>query len=150
MARTLRDLVKDLPRSKNGFPAALGFCKKHDVPKAVIAKLQELAFDGYGECGPFELVAFGKIPKANSGISARALKQGFLIIGTCPNGDPLAVELATAKMVYVSHDILWEWDPEAEDFDPKCIARTNLAIDDFWWRANNEKDFPVDYYAATR
>jgi hypothetical protein len=149
MVRTLRDLVKGFPPSKDGFPAALAFCKKHHVPAPIVAALKTCAFKGWIECDSgLRLAGFAKLPGANRGVHRRALENGFLIIGECPNGDPLAVELATQKMVYISHDVMYELDDE-DDWDDKSVARTKLTIDRFWSRAENEKDFPCDFYAAT-
>jgi len=149
MTRTLRDLVKGFPRSTDGFPAALAFCKKHKVPAAVVTTLKVCAFKGWIECDSgLRLGSFAKLPSANRGVHRRALDNGFLIVGECPNGDPLAVELATKKMVYISHDVMHEQDEE-DEWDDKSVARTNLTIDRFWSRAEDEKDFPCDYYAAT-
>jgi len=141
--------MKGVPRSTVGFPAAIEFCKKKRIPAPIVAKLKVCAFKGYLECDSgLVLAAFAKLPSGNRGVHRRALENGFLIVGHCPNGDPLAVELATQKMVYISHDIMYELDAE-DGWDETCIARSNLTLDRFWSRAESEKNFPIDYYAAT-
>ncbi len=68
--------------------------------------------------------------------------------GKGPNGDPVAVELATGEVAFLSHDLLWGLDPESTEFE-ECVARSTLDLDTFWSRALAEDDFPIDFYAAS-
>ncbi len=72
----------------------------------------------------------------------RCLENGYLIIGSGLNGDPIVLQLETTKVGYVSHDELWE----EEDSDFKdIVAITDLDVFDFYKNAYSD-DFPVDIH----
>ena len=68
-------------------------------------------------------------------------------MGSGLNGDPVAVELATGTIAFLSHDLLWE--REYDDFE-ECVVRTPLRLHDFWAQAAGNADFPADSYDARR
>ncbi len=72
----------------------------------------------------------------------RCIENGYLIIGSGLNGDPIVLNIETEKVGYVSHDILWE--DEEKDFQDMLVM-TNLDVFEFYQKAFND-EFPVDSY----
>jgi len=79
----------------------------------------------------------------------RLLAHRLLVLGCCPNGDPLVLDLATDAWVpgAVEHGLLWGDEPE--DADPRVyhrpIARSFGELLD---RLAAEKWVPRDYWDA--
>ena len=71
------------------------------------------------------------------------INNGYLIIGTGLNGDPIVLSIKTEMVGYVSHDELWE-DDEDNDFEG-ILSITNLNLFDFYKNAFSD-EFPVDSY----
>jgi len=73
--------------------------------------------------GPLVLFPLATLKKENAGSNKVALANGFLVVGRGFTGDPVAMELATGEMAFLSHDVLWEdFDPEVTSFD-EAVAR---------------------------
>jgi hypothetical protein len=70
----------------------------------------------------------------------KCIENGYLIIGSGLNGDPIVLHLDTCKVGYVSHDDLWE--DEESDFKD-MLAMTGLDVFEFYEKAYND-EFPVD------
>ncbi len=126
----------------------LAFLKKHRVAPKLVSQLKTCSVSGAMSVGELALYPFSALPKANGKPNQYALRNGFLVIGGSPNGDPIAVELATGEVAFLSHDLLWGLDPECTEFE-ECVARSTLDLDTFWSRALAEDDFPIDFYAAS-
>jgi len=69
---------------------------------------------------------------------------GYLLIGSCPNGDWIAVdcERRAGSVVYVSHE---EFDPE-DAGDVESITRTVAPTVSAYLLALNENRAPLDYF----
>ncbi len=76
--------------------------------------------------------------------NARCLENGYLIIGSGLNGDPIVFSREEKKVGYVSHDELWE-DDECDFRD--IVYITKLGLIDFYEGALEEA-FPVDIHEA--
>jgi len=127
--------------------ATLAFLKRHRVPGKIIKKLEACSVSTVVPVGRLTLHPFSALPKENGKPNHLALENGFLVIGSGLSGDPIAVELSNGQVAFLSHDRLWEFDPDGMSFED-CVARSTLGIDDFWARALVEDDFPVDFYEA--
>ena len=104
------------------------------------------ALGGPSRIAPLWLSPLADLELENSEEENRpCIEHGFLIVGSGLNGDPVAVELGTGGMAFLSHDLLWE--REYEDFE-ECVVRTPLGLDDFWVQAEGNADFPADSYDA--
>src|SRR5689334_6814337 len=72
--------------------------------------------------------------------------NGFLIVGGCPNGDPIALDLRddVGSVWYLSHE-------EMHDTPLRTIAiRVADNIYGLFNGIGNDDDFPIDYYAAKK
>lgn len=125
----------------------LSFLKKHRVSPGIIQSLIPCSVSSFIPVGHLTLYPFSALPKENTGSNGPALRNGFLVIGSGLNGDPIAVELSNARVAFLAHEVLWGFDPDCTDFED-CVARSTLDIDTFWERALAWNDFPVDFYAA--
>jgi hypothetical protein len=76
------------------------------------------------------------------GISPK--KADFLVIGTCPNGDPIAVDISQepGSVWYLSHEQIF-------DKAPRSVAvKVAANIPSFHQALSAEKSFPRDYWDA--
>jgi hypothetical protein len=136
------DLRAELPSA-----ATLTFLEKHRVPPGITQSLKACSIPSFIHVGRLILYPFSALPKQNAKPNHHALRNGFLVIGKGLNGDPIAVELSNAEVAFLSHEVLWGFDPDCTHFE-ECVARSKLDIDTFWERALDDDDFPVDFYAA--
>jgi hypothetical protein len=146
----LADVVKKAAMGLRTEPlsaATLSFLKKHRVPPGITQSLEACSVSSFIRVGRLTLYPFSALPKENAKPNHFALRNGFLVIGAGLNGDPIAVELSNAQVAFLSHDVLWGFDPDCMYFE-ECVARSTLDIDTFWDRALTDQDFPVDFYAA--
>lgn len=144
----LADVLAKLgvPRASTPSTSATRFLRKHKIPEGVVSELSEGCPAASIRIGPLTLYSLEDIAQSNEEKANRpCIKNGLLIIGHGINGDPLAIEMATAKVVFVSHDLLWE---ESYDDLEECIVRSGLDLSDFWARASNDPTFPRDSYDA--
>ena len=74
--------------------------------------------------------------------SKRCIENGYLIIGSGLNGDPIVLSLESGNVGYISHDALWE--EEDCDFN-EMLALTELNVFEFYKNAYSD-EFPVDCY----
>ncbi len=73
----------------------------------------------------------------------KCIDNGYLIIGSGLNGDPIVLSIESEMIGYVSHDELWE-DDEYSGFKD-ILEMTTLNIFEFYKNAFSD-DFPVDSY----
>jgi hypothetical protein len=126
----------------------LAFAREHGLPAALIETLDACAYAGPIRIGPVSLSRLAELDLENSDEeNAACLRNGFLIVGSGLNGDPVALELVSGRMAFISHDLLWE--RMYEDFE-ECVVRTPLTFDDFWLNASQVRDFPRDSYDAEK
>lgn len=132
---------------KESFPErCVTFARDQAVPETLIETLAECTYAGPIRIGRLWLSRLAELDRENAEEeNAPCINHGFLIVGSGLNGDPIAVELATGKMVFISHDLLWE-----EDYDDfgECVVRTPLGFHEFWVQAADSGAFPVDSYEA--
>ena len=116
------------------------------MPEDLIAALDTCAYGGSIPMGKLRLSPLAELDLENAEEENRpGLEHGFLIVGSALNGDPIAIELRSRKMAFISHDALWERDYDSFE---ECVVRTPLGFDEFWTRAAEEPDFPVDSHDA--
>jgi len=124
----------------------LTYLREHSVAQDLIDTLDECAHEGPVRIGPLPLSRLAEVDLENQDeANAACIDRGFLIVGSGLNGDPIAVELSSGTMVFLSHDILWE---RAYDDFEECVVRTPLAFHEFWEEALKSPGFPRDSYDA--
>lgn len=104
--------------------------------------------------GPLLLTAVLSIIENNTGEPYGFFcDSGYLNLAYGPNGDHVAVELATGKMLFVHHDEFWEYYADLSGVaDPPDVRTrmidTGMNFSEFWTRASTDSDFPCDAYEA--
>lgn len=71
-------------------------------------------------------------------------KSGFMFVGSCPNGDPIALDIGT--------DLGSVWFLDHETMHSESLRSIAIRVADnlqqLMTRLVNEDDFPFDYYSA--
>lgn len=127
-------------------PSCVAFLRANGVPEDVLSMLNSCAFAGSLRIGNLWLSRLPEADRENTETqNAPCLKNGFLIVGSGLNGDPIALELRTGKVAFISHDDLWE-----DDYDSfqDLVVRTPLAFEEFYLEALSDSNFPCDSYDA--
>lgn len=138
--------IEDKPDKESLGGHCSSYLRDCGVPEDLLAILDECAYAGPIRIGRLWLSPLADLDLENSEEENRpAIEHGFLIVGSGLNGDPIAIELATERVAFISHDILWE--QEYESFE-ECLVRTPLGLHDFWVQAAGNADFPADSYDA--
>jgi hypothetical protein len=125
----------------------LQWARAHGVSQELLSTLAECAYEGPIRIGPISLSRLATLEADNSEENAAPIDHGFLLVGYGVNGDPVAVELRTGRMAFISHDELWEGS--YGDFE-ECIVRTSLGFHEFWAAALTSSDFPRDALDAEK
>lgn len=75
-----------------------------------------------------------------------AIRDGLLIVGTCPNGDPVAVDVREqlGSAGYIGHETMWQAGNVRDVFAVLAPGLGALAA------GLDEDAFPLDYYEATQ
>jgi hypothetical protein len=108
----------------------------------LIETIEACAYAGRIRIGPVWLLRLAELERENTDEeNAACLRHGFLIVGSGLNGDPVALELGSGRMAFISHDILWE--RSYQDFE-ECVVRTPFTFDEFWIQASQSASFPRD------
>lgn len=124
----------------------LAYAREHGLPKDLIQVLDECAYAGPIRIGTLSLSRLAEFDRENSEEeNAQCISHGFLIVGSGLNGDPIALELTSGRMAFISHDLLWEG---AYDEFEECVVRTPLRFHEFWLEASRASNFPRDSYDA--
>lgn len=130
------------------------FLRSKKVPQWLIDELSRASTSHFVAIGPLTLPPVMTLDQNNSGEPyGYFCDSGFLNIAYGPNGDHIAVELISGKVLFVHHD---ELDEYFEDFfdvanAPDVRTRmidTGMTFYEFWKAAATEKDFPCDAYEA--
>jgi hypothetical protein len=133
------------PRERLG-PRCLSFLRFQGVPEPLIATLDECAYGGAVRIGLLWLSPLTELDLENQEKeNSPCVEHGLLIVGSGLNGDPIALEISSGRMAFISHDLLWERD--YRDFE-ECVVRSPLGFHEFWTAAIDGADFPVDSYDA--
>ena len=86
-------------------------------------------------------------PKHGFGLPKEPLDEGFLIIGSCPNGDPVAVSLGDPQLpvFYISHEQMHS------NRLSKVIRKVSASIDEYDEALSDEDSgIPLDYWDAPK
>ena len=145
LASALAVHAADWPREP--LPAeCVAFMRARGVSEDIIAKLDACAFAGHLQMGNLSLSRLAAVAAENlEDENSPCIENGFLIIGSGLNGDPIALELETRTVAFISHDKLWEEDYDSFD---EVVVRTPLPFDEFWLAAWEDPEFPCDSYEA--
>jgi hypothetical protein len=86
-------------------------------------------------------------PAAGLGIEKELIQHGFIIVGSCPNGDPVAVGFREPDLpvFYLSHEQLPN-RPVSEVM--RKISDSIAAYDEAF--SNENSDIPLDYWGTKR
>lgn len=146
---TLQEILfnlTDKPAKERLSERCLRYAHERGVPQELLDILGDCAYAGSIRIGPVWLSPLAEFDLENEEEENAACQEnGFLIVGSGLNGDPIAVELSSGLLAFVSHDLLWE---EAYDEFEECVVRTPLSFHDFWVQAYESADFPRDSYDA--
>lgn len=124
----------------------IAFLRANGVSEDLVVTLNACAFASPLRVGRLWLSCLADAERENlDDQNAPCIRNGLLIVGSGLNGDPIAIELQTGKMAFISHDMLWEGDYESFD---EVVARSPLTFEEFWLAALADPDFPRDSYAA--
>jgi hypothetical protein len=146
MLQQVLSTIQDKPVKERLDARCLAYLQEHNVPATLIEVLDHCAYAGAIRIGPLWLSRLADLDRENGEEeNAACIAHGFLIVGSGLNGDPIAVELSSGRMAFISHDLLWEED--YEDFE-ECVMRTPLPFDEFWLEASRSSAFPRDSYDA--
>jgi hypothetical protein len=94
------------------------------------------AIDFYSESGWLGANADDSVPIA--------IRDGLLIVGSCPNGDPVAVDVreVLGAAGYIGHETMWQEANVRKAFIVLAPALGELA------QGLRDKSMPLDYYEA--
>ena len=128
------------------------FLEAKKAPSWLIEELTQAYTNHRVRIGPFELSAVTMLVEHNTGEPYGIFcDAGYLNLAYGPNGDHIAVELASGNMFFVHHDEFWEYFPESGVSEPPDVRtrmiNPSLGFHRFWERAL-ESDFPCDAYEA--
>lgn len=140
----LKRLKIEVPRVP--FPVeCYEFSRRHNIPDDIIADLAASSFASWVSIGPLALVPMPELVEQNTYSIGACIENGYLAIAGGANGDPVAVNGSTRRIVFVSHELLWsdDWSSISE-----CIHPTPFNYEDFWEAIEADKNFPWDYYEA--
>lgn len=147
LPRILSTMADKPPKERLG-ARCLGYLRSHGVPSPLVATLDECAYAGAIRIGRLWLSPLAELDLENQEEeNAPCIERGFLIVGSGLNGDPIALEIPTGRMAFVSHDLLWE---EGYRVFEECVVRSPLGFHEFWSAAVDDPGFPVDSYDAAR
>ena len=119
-----------------------------------MSELAESCTDVPLPIGPLEFSAVESIVENNTGEPYGVFcDAGFLNLAYGPNGDHVAVEFSTGKMLFVHHDEFWEYFPDLSGVTDPPDVRTRMidvemGFSEFWTRAATDDHFPCDAYEA--
>lgn len=147
LQRILAGLADTPPRQPMG-SRCLTYLRDHGVSEALVADLAACAYAGEIRIGRLWLSPLAEIDADNRlEENTPCIEHGFLVVGSGLNGDPIALEVSSGRMAFLSHDFLWERD--YGDFE-ECVVRSPLGFHEFWSAAADDPEFPVDSYDAAR
>jgi len=153
LARLLMGIADRLLSIAGGVPReplhskCLEFLQSHSAPAPLVDQLARCSFAQPIRVGRLWLSRLAELDLENSDeANVPCIEHGFLIVGAGLNGDPIAVDLRSHKMAFVSHDLLWE---ENYDKFSEVIVPTPLSFEQFWAAALDDPEFPRDSYDAS-
>jgi hypothetical protein len=153
----LRELIQSRPgECKFGILSddIIAFLRMKKVPQWLIDEFSQACTLDDVAIGPLTLSPVITLEQNNTGEPyGYFCDSGFLNIAYGPNGDHIAVELNSGKVLFVHHDEFWEYFPDLSGVinPPDVRTRmidTGMNFHEFWERAATEKNFPCDAYEA--
>ena len=146
MLQQILSTLEDNPPKEPLGPRCLSWARAHGLQESLIATLDECAYSESIRVGRLWLSPLVELDLENQlEENGPSLEHGFLIVGSGLNGDPIALELTSGKMAFISHDLLWERD--YREFE-ECVVRSPLGFHEFWTAAAEDGGFPVDSHEA--
>ncbi|HVW36831.1 MAG TPA: hypothetical protein VHB99_05985 [Pirellulales bacterium] len=143
MLANVLDQIQDKPHAAPMPIEVLDFLHANKIPQDIIEDLKASSYSEWIQIGSLSLLPIPKLIEQTEGISP-CLENGYLVLAGGANGDPVAVHRDTRRMVFISHDRLYE---EPENF-LACVHETPYLYEEFWERVIAEAEFPWDYYEA--
>lgn len=146
----LAEILSSLPEKPPACPVpkeCLAFLKRQQIPIDIIDDLQASSYEDWIQIGPLCLLPMRELVQQNMDSLSACIENGLLVLASGANGDPVALDRRTRKMLFVSHDTLWEED--FEDF-AECLQPSPYIYEDFWKAAVETDNFPWDYFEARR
>jgi len=135
----------DLPQFEPPNPRVIDWLRSKKVDEVTIQELSSCSTCSHIKINQIYLNKFNDLIEENSDEQNElCLENGFLIIGSGLNGDPIVISIETKKIGYVCHDELWE-DEECNFEDIVYVTRLNLSE---FYESAQEKGFPVDIHDA--
>jgi hypothetical protein len=144
--KSLRDALRAIG-GKVTIPKAshLAWLSSNDVPKAVVDEMGSGFLSKGVYVGSVMIYSAADIESVNSkgGIPV-ALKHRLMIVGSCPNGDPVVVDLQDKPGAagYLCHETMWS----SEDIRAEYIQLAPSLSGLIMGLAN--KAMPMDYFEA--
>jgi hypothetical protein len=134
---------------KPGRPSAglLTFLRGRGVSEAAIAYLAGYVLEKSAGVGAIDFYAEDGWLGANAeDFVPIAVRDGLLIVGSCPNGDPVAVDVRDqlGAAGYIGHETMWQAGSVREVFAVLAPGLGALAA------GLRDGTMPLDYYVATR
>ena len=136
--------IADKPPAVTLSEDCIRYLRDHEIPDDIIADLAASSYADWIQVGPLMLLPISQIIEQTTGIS-RCIENGFLPLAGGANGDPVVMDRRTRRMLFVSHEILW--DRRLTEFS-KCLHATPFRYEEFWEAAVSDESFPWDYYEA--
>lgn len=97
-------------------------------------------------CSPAYCLSANHPAGHGTGIEERLISNGFLVIGSCPNGDSVLVNFRDPKLpvFYLSHELQ---DYVDYTFDAKMTRKISDSITDYEKALSREdSDVPLDFF----
>ncbi len=145
MLADVLDSISNKPYRAPMPPQVLDYLRRHKIPADIIKDLQAASFSDWIQIGSMSLLPIPQLIEQTEEIM-RCIENGYLVLAGGANGDPVAVHRDTKRMVFISHDLLYE---AGEDLRA-CVVETPYLYEEFWKHVVADADFPWDYYEAKR
>ncbi len=102
------------------------------------------AIDNDEPCSPIYPLGDIQNLQDENGLGVSPEKSGFLIVGSCPNGDPIALDIGAdmGSVWYMDHETM------AADLLRSAAIRVADNLSQLMNRLVQVDDFPFDYYEA--
>jgi hypothetical protein len=113
--------------------ATLELLRRYAVPEDIIRDLESCSFAAWLPIGPLRLVPMPELEDQTSGVR-KCFENGYVVLAGCRNFDPVALDVRTRRMVYVSHELLWD---DARKQFADWVSPTPFRYDEFWWETKS-------------
>lgn len=122
------------------------YLRARGVPSDIIGDLEQCCFESWLPIGPIALIPLTHIAEQNDGLFQEKAIEGFVALAAGANGDPIALDVTTRRMHFLSYEEMQilEKDLLQADFP------TPYLYEEFWNAVANTQGFPWDYYEARR